>query len=205
MYLNPFRRHKYESIEDAVTHARHCTSVYVYPCNRDIAGWGEEFLKLQALRELYLQADNAIFYDYSIVLPAEIGKLHKLKKLTLLNFPLTSFPEWIMDLRDLEYLMVRGNDITEIPKDITRLNKLRRLRIENCKLATLPAELSEMHHLKHLGLCDTRLADINVSMFPPKLKSINFAGTGCYRITDLQQLQLQLPNTRIIPNLTGSL
>ena len=160
---------------------------------------GQDFLKLERLTELYIQGDPVIYGDNCFELPTEIGQLKNLQRLTLLNLPLKSFPDWIMNLTNLRFLIIRGTDATFIPESIKFLSKLKTLRVENCNLQILPVALSEMHQLKYLGLCDTRLKEIKATMFPVSLKTLDFSGTGCYDLNDLRELKSELKQTRVHP------
>jgi Leucine-rich repeat (LRR) protein len=141
---------------------------------------GNSFLKLTNLSELFIQGHTSIFYDKEFVLPEEIGNLTGLKKLSLLNLPIAEFPIWITNLKDLEYLMIRGTDLVMLPGSIRQLTKLKTLRIENCPLATLPIELSELTRLKQLGLSDTKVTALDKYSLPHSLRRISLAGTSLF-------------------------
>jgi hypothetical protein len=161
--------------------------------------WGPELLRLRRLRELYLQGDPGIYYRTDFTLPAEIGALHTLRKLELLNLPI-DFPEWIMHLTNLRYLMVRGTNATAVPDWIVHLKRLHTLRVENCDLQSLPHTLRQMDNLRHLGLVHTQLLpNISPDQLPRNLKSLDILDSGQYEPADLAQLRKASKGTSINP------
>ncbi len=162
--------------------------------------WGPELSRLRHLRELFLQGDPSIYYLTDFTLPTEIGALRTLRRLELLNLPV-DFPEWIANLTDLRYLMVRGTDVREVPDWIVRLKKLHTLRVENCDLQSLPSTLRQMDNLRHLGLCHTPLLpSLSPEQLPRHLKSLDVLNSGCYQRADLWQLKQTIRGMSINPN-----
>lgn len=197
--MNPFRKKKFSNLEDAVKQSNDCRVLSLIMLDHNLVDKDTDFSKLKNLRELYIQG-NPIIYDLAdFDLPSTIGQLMKLEVLSLLNLPLKIFPHWITTLTNLEYLMVRGTDVTKIPESISELKNLKTLRVENCALAELPKSLNRMDKLSKLELCDTRLIDLNSSLFPKNLKHLDFSGTGCYDPLDLEKLHSELKNTKIYP------
>ena len=135
----------------------------------DISACGHQFLNFTKLKHLFIQSE-VFKFD---MLPEEIGQLHTLKRLEILNFNYTSFPKWILKLENLEHLLLRGNDITQIPIEIIRLKKLKTLRIENCKLQYLSATFHQFNSLTKLSLVDNfHLQDIDPNHLPKGLTSL---------------------------------
>lgn len=176
-----------------------CRRLVVYAVDHRLQEWRPIFLQLTHLQELHLQGSSRIYDSTTFSLPVEIGQLRTLKRLTLLNLPI-EFPAWIADLPQLRALTVRGTNLITIPAWISQLSRLHTLRIENCDLAVLPETLREMSNLRELGFSDTRLRNFSPTQFPPHLRAINFAGSGCWRRSDLRQLQKALPNTKVYPD-----
>lgn len=167
--------------------------------DESVLQWGPELQRLRCLRKLHLQGDLSLCDSKDFSLPTEIGELHTLRTLTLLNLPI-SFPEWIAQLTNLRYLMVRGTNTTKIPEWIIRLKKLHTLRVENCDLQALPDTLRQMDNLRHLGLVHTRqLQNIRPEQLPKRLKSLDILDSGQYEPADLEQLRQALKGTRINP------
>jgi hypothetical protein len=190
---------RYTSLPHTLPWPSLCRRLVVYAVDHQVQEWGPKFLQLVNLRALHLQGDSSIYDSTTFSLPAEIGQLRTIKQLSLLNLPI-DFPAWIADLPNLRALMVRGTNLTSIPPWIQQLSHLHTLQIENCDLTVLPETLRKMNNLRELGLCDTRLRDFSPAQFPPQLRSINFAGSGCWRRSDLRQLQKALPSTKVYPD-----
>ncbi|MFD2943014.1 leucine-rich repeat domain-containing protein [Flavobacterium notoginsengisoli] len=186
-------------MDEALKNPENCKKLSLMSYNQNLKDKGEIFSKFINLEILEIQAETSIYYLDDFELPAVIGNLKKLKKISVLNFPLKTFPEWIFEIESLQYLMLRGTDITEIPDLISRLKKLKTLRIENCPLNKIPRTLSLLKNLKILGLSDTRLTNLTWNLFPSNLKEINFCGTGIYKKEDLEYLKTKLPKTKIFP------
>ncbi|MCV2484920.1 hypothetical protein OD917_08305 [Flavobacterium sp. SH_e] len=194
-----FRKTKFSSLAEASKKPKNCIKLSLHFYDQNLKDKGEIFSKFVNLEVLEMQADPSIYYLDDFEIPSEIRNLKKLKKISVLNFPLKFFPEWIFEIKSLQYLMLRGTDITEIPDSIYRLEKLKTLRVENCKLNRIPKTLNQMKNLKILGLSDTVLTDFSISLFPQNLKEINFSGTGVYKKEDLEHLKAKMPRTRIYP------
>jgi leucine-rich repeat protein SHOC2 len=192
-----FTRH-YTSLPQQLTWPSLCRSLSVNAVDERLQTWGKQLLQLSHLQSLYLQGDYRIYDSTSFTLPTEIGQLQTLKRLVLLNLPI-DFPPWIANLPNLRYLMVRGTNLTTIPPWIPQLSQLRILAVENCNLTVLPETLRRMPQLRELWLADTRLRDLSPVQFPPNLRFLSFAGSGCYQHSDLSHLQQALERTRIIP------
>jgi len=132
-----------------------------------------EFLKFTNLRSLDIQTE----VSHAPYLPKEIGALKTLTRLSILNVSFEAFPEWILNLTNLEYLRVRGCEITEIPSGIKNLQKLKALRTENCEIYDLPVQLKEMPNLKYLSLTDTKIRVLNIGNLPPNLETLGIIMT----------------------------
>ncbi|MEE1896724.1 hypothetical protein GN157_08475 [Flavobacterium rakeshii] len=126
-----------------------------------------DFAQFINLRELYIH----MWIDAEDSLLHTIGSLTKLKKLLLLNVSFKEFPEWIFNLVNLEYLMVRGNNLNYVPNGISALKKLHTLRIENCELKFLPHDLFMLDSLKELSVVHTPVA-IFPDMLPKNIREL---------------------------------
>jgi Leucine-rich repeat (LRR) protein len=190
---------RYTSLPHTLPWPSLCRRMVVFAADHQVQDWGPKLLQLTHVQDLHLQGSSSIYDSTTFSLPAEIGQLRTLKRLTLLNLPI-DFPAWIANLSNLRYLVVRGTNLTTMPSWIHQLSRLHTLRVENCDLTVLPKTLQGMNNLRELGLCDTRLRDFSPAQFPPHLRSLNFAGTGCWRRNDLRQLQRALPGTKVHPD-----
>jgi hypothetical protein len=197
MYI--FQKTTFSSLTEASENAKNCRTLKLLFYDQNLKNQGEIFSKFINLEVLEMQADPSIYNLDDFEFPTEIASLKKLKKISFLNFPLKTFPEWIFDTECLQYLMIRGSDIDTIPDSISRLQKLKTLRIENCPLAKIPETLNQMKGLEILGFSDTKLTDLSWDLFPCNLKEINFSGTGVYEKEDLEYLKIKMTKTKIYP------
>lgn len=194
-----FKPRAFSSLANALAAPARCQRLYLF-AGESLEHTGTQWLSLSRLQELHIQGDTSkIFHSgFQFGLPSEIGRLQTLQRLVLLNLPI-DFPEWIANLTNLRYLMVRGTDLTSIPTRISELKQLHTLRVENCDLATLPATLPQMSSLRELGLVDTRLLDFSPAHIPPSLKYLDLIGSACMTQPKLAQLQAALKDTRVHP------
>ena len=151
-----------------------------------------------------------------IALPAEIGKLYKLKvfqfggnlkidipkeiselknliKIDLNSSELTSIPEVLFDLANLKEFYLRNNNLTVLPSDIGRLDKLRILDLDNNFLSQLPDELFNLVGLEELFLRNNNLMSLageigNLQHLNGLYLSLNKIKTMPYQIGDLKNL-----------------
>ena len=143
-----------------------------YGVNTDYLGhvnriyfWGNNLMgyipkEIADLTELeYLQLNNnAVVPSEFKPLPEELGKLKKLKSLSLQGYTFDGkIPDFLFDnLPDLESLSFSNTFNTDpqpFPQGVTKLKKLQTLIINNAKLSgTLPAEIGYLYDLKTLIL-----------------------------------------------------
>jgi hypothetical protein len=110
----------FNSLEETTRNPGRCKKLNLLFVKMDFADAGPRLLALKNLRELFIQGDHSIFDNDEFTVPPEIGELTKLRRLSLLNVPLRTWPTWILKLRVLEYLMIRGTDIDSIPPAFRR-------------------------------------------------------------------------------------
>ncbi|KUJ50729.1 leucine-rich repeat domain-containing protein [Chryseobacterium sp. JAH] len=195
MYL--FKKTKFSLLNDAIQNPKNCKKLSLIFIKHNLKHEGAIFSKLVNLKVLEIQADPIIYDLDDFELPEEIANLKKLKKISLLNLPFQTFPQWTTNIKSLKYLMIRGNKISSIPDSICQLHNLKTLRIENCKLNKLPTTLSQMQNLRILGLSDTDLIDLSPELFPNNLKEINLSGRQKYELHELENLKNTMKKTKI--------
>ena len=194
-----FRKTNFSSLIEASKNPKSCKKLTLTLYDQNLKDQGEIFSKLINLETLEIQAEPSIYYLEDFDFPTQIENLKKLKKVSFLNLPLKTFPEWVLNSKSLQYLMLRGHDIEIIPDSISRLEKLKTLRIENCPLFKIPKTLNQMKSLQILGFSDTKLTDLSPNLFPCNLKEISFTGTGKYKKEDLEYLKTKMTKTKIYP------
>jgi GMP synthase (glutamine-hydrolysing) A subunit len=113
-----------------------------------------ETLDVETTEELDLSEKNLMF------LPANIGKLINLKRLTLNRNHLTHLPAEIGNLTKLNYLAIYGGQLETLPPEIGKLINLTYLAVYGNKLKSLPPEIGNLKWLETLALDNNRLEEI---------------------------------------------
>ncbi|XP_066264980.1 leucine-rich repeat and death domain-containing protein 1-like isoform X2 [Branchiostoma lanceolatum] len=88
--------------------------------------------------------------------------------LDLSNQGLTSIPEEVFDITDLEILDVANNKLTCIPEAIGRLQKLRALDARGNMLTSLPQAIGSLQQMRILYIDDNQLTEV-----PPGVCSLS--------------------------------
>ncbi|QEI08204.1 DUF1963 domain-containing protein [Pigmentiphaga aceris] len=83
-------------------------------------------------------------------IPAALAELRGLQKLYLTLSQITSIPEAVLALPELEYCVLSHNHLAHLPAHITP--SLRSLSVDDNQLATLPEVLAELPALKYLNI-----------------------------------------------------
>lgn len=121
----------------------------------------EELDSLVHLESLTIQfSNNSKEAETFTEIPTPIKYLKNLKSLHLWGISaVTKFPEWIGDLRELEFLMLSGSKAEGIhPYTLQYLSKLKYCYLENNKLESAPKSIPD--HLEVLHLDGNQLTDI---------------------------------------------
>jgi Leucine-rich repeat (LRR) protein len=192
-----FRPRLISSLPEALA-AFKCRRLLIW-VDEEFQSSGKQLLQLTHLRELLLHGKSSIFDYPNFILPVEIGQLRTLRKLTLLNLPVT-LPEWITQLSELRELTARGTDLIQIPNWISQLQHLDYLHLGNCQLQDLPETFCQMNSLRHLAFADIQLREIRPEQFPLHLKTLEFTGGGSYKSHEVQELKQALRGTKIYCN-----
>ena len=83
-------------------------------------------------------------------LPESIGRLSNLQELIISNNNLISLPESIGKLYNLQELYLHNNNLTELPESIGSLYNLKYLNVSDNKLTSLPESIQSLSNLKTL-------------------------------------------------------
>lgn len=103
-----------------------------------------------------LRLDYNEFQD----LPAEIGKLTKLKELYLNNNHFSQIPQIIFNLNRLERLDISTNKISEIPPEIQNLRNLKVLKVVNNQVSNFPMEMGNLTSLETLDASFNKISEL---------------------------------------------
>jgi hypothetical protein len=139
----------------------------------NLSGSLKQFAKLKSIHSLVITGSPDIEYDklFSALaaldlkelklednslstLPASLGKLAGLEKLSVINNDCRS-AEDVAAIGKLDHLLdlnLSANDLKELPDTICRLTALKQLDVSNNKLAALPAGLAKLKNLNELYL-----------------------------------------------------
>lgn len=124
----------------------------------DWEGFPEQILAHPQLEILLL--DGKYPKERKLEIPADIGKLSKLKVLSATYTTLHHLPIEIGQLSELEKLDLSWTSIHKLPKEIGQLKKLRWLRIFTSPLNHLPREIGTLSSLEKLELGSTHIAHL---------------------------------------------
>jgi len=103
-----------------------------------------------------------------IRLPPEIGQLRQLRYLGLSNNQLTQIPPEIGKLRQLQRLYLYNNQLTQIPPEVGQLQQLQCLFLHNNQLTQIPPEIGQLQQLRELYLHYNQITQI-----PPEIGQLH--------------------------------
>jgi Protein tyrosine and serine/threonine kinase/Leucine rich repeat len=132
-------------------------------------------------------------------LPADLGRLHKLKIIFLSNNNFEEVPEVLADCLNLSmvgfksnkirvlgenilplnvrWLILTDNQLERLPKSIGRLEKLQKLMLAGNQLRSLPDEMAACQNLELIRLAANRLESLPNWLFSlPRLSWLAYAG-----------------------------
>lgn len=121
---------------------------------------------------------------------------------------LTSIPEVVFGLLDLEELLLIGNKLEEIPEVILKLSKLQNLYLSNNHLNAFPEVLGKMKQLKFLDLGGNKITSIpeiicelkELEHFELKRSELVTIPEVVFKVTWLKSLYLDENNISYIPD-----
>lgn len=146
--------------------------------------------KLKNLEELKLGGKLTGFPDI-------FNGLNHLKHVNIAENALTTLPQSLFNLPQLEYLNASGNKIRELPKQFACKN-LRVLDLSYNKLVSLPADMMRLQHLEKIDLTNNNLTTLPAgwqnlrSLKDLKLTAnyLNSTPSGIEKLTGLESLDL---------------
>ena len=93
------------------------------------------------------------------------------KEIILNHQNLTSFPEELLPLKNLEYINIHSNDFRRIPSEIYKFQKLKKLYIGYNKIKELPERIGSIKTLESLAINGNELTDLPDTLLAlPNLK-----------------------------------
>jgi internalin A len=93
-------------------------------------------------------------------LPAIIGEAHTVEKLILDNNNLSSLPEDLLFLKNLNTIHLRNNQFTEIPLFLAKMNDLRQLKLGRNEIAEISPDIQYMNKLQVLSVWGNKLTNL---------------------------------------------
>lgn len=197
-----FKPKLYNSIGQTLRSPAKVKHLWLQAFEKDLNQYASDFSRLVNLQSLDIHTS----IGHPAFLPSEIGSLSQLigslsqlKRVKILNVLFEEFPEWILQLTNLEHLYIRGCEITSLPDAIANLTNSKELRIENCSLTALPYTLNQLTDLKTLSVIITPLETVPISVLPLSLKTLDVSFTPlCQDKPRLQKLITELPGVRVL-------
>ncbi|CAH1251193.1 RIPK2 [Branchiostoma lanceolatum] len=119
--------------------------------------------------------------------------------LDLSNQGLTSIPEEVFDITDLEVLNVSNNKLTCIPEAIGRLQKLSLLYANGNMLTSLPQAIGSLQQLTHLYIHNNQLTEVpsgvcslsNLEVFTVSNNNLSTLPPGVEKLQKLRELYIR--------------
>jgi hypothetical protein len=105
----------------------------------------EALAGIEALREVRISWTHDTLFH---AVPASIGRLTRLERLSLAGDSLDALPEEIGNLRNLRYLDISQNRLRKLPLSITTLPALETINFSYNKMCTLPEAFFRMESLE---------------------------------------------------------
>ena len=113
------------------------------------------------LRELYTGPGEYASFGYELrSLPASIGDLPHLVRLSLSANRLEQLPETITALSELRVLELYNNLLRQLPQSISRMERLEVLHLRGNRLTEIPESVLELPRLEGLFVADNPLAQV---------------------------------------------
>lgn len=142
--------------------------------------------KLKKLKKLTLSGGYMESEDIS----ESLRDLHDLKELRLTNKTLHTIPDFIGNIKSLEILGLRHNRLTELPDTIENLTNLREILLGFNMFDKMPDQLRNLKKLEVIDMASNRLTEI-----PDWIGELN----------NLKELDLSLNHIESLPESIGSL
>lgn len=117
------------------------------------------------------------------VLPPDIGKLKKIRKIAILDSNLSKIPPEIEELKELKELYVESTNLTELPEEIWNLENLSDISLAANKLNNLSPHIARLKGLKDLSI------DFNpISELPEEIWTLHNLNALTFSYTHITEL-----------------
>ncbi len=134
-------------------------------------------------------------------------------ELNLIGFGLTSLPQSLFQLTQLQKLNLLGNQLNELPKEIEQLKNLQKLDLENNQLNELPKEIGQLKNLQKLDLRENQLNELpkeigqlkNLQTLDLRENQLNELPEEIAQLKNLQTLSLYNNQLNELPKEIGQL
>jgi len=155
--------------------------------NQDLSEIPDEVFQFKNLRKLYL-AGNAI-----TSLPQRIANLDQLELLDLSNNKITDLRAKVFNLKKLKTLIINNNRIKKLPKQIGNLNRLEKLICAGNLLETLPDEISLLEKLRILNVSNNPIRE-----FPQAILTLSNLDTLYLNKSRLEKLPISEMDQKLL-------
>ena len=129
-------------------------------------------------------------------IPKEIAQLPQLRILGLNQNQLSSFPEILTHLTELEELELAGNLLEALPFSFSQFSQLRKLDLSNNRLSVFPEVLLRLDSLEELNLSNNQLQKLPKSIH--RLKKLRNLNLNQNRITKIPVSFTELSNLNFL-------
>jgi len=140
-----------------------------------------------------------IFSNKSLdIIPNCIGNLKNLELLELRRNQLSSLPESFGNLQNLQGLHLSNNQISSLPESIGNLQNLQNLVLSSNQLTTLPDSFGNLQNLQNLVLSSNQLSSLpeSIKNLKDNLKILLLSG-NYFSLEERAKIEEWLPNTDI--------
>lgn len=142
--------------------------------------------QLQGLQKIVIESTEIKYY------PEAINQLFNLTHLELHNmYKTTVLPKSMGKLRKLKYLSIKHTALSDLPPSMKRLQQLEELVLVYNKFTALPAVINKLKGLKKLNISSNKIKE--TPEFSSRLKQLESIDLGYNKITNFPTTTLQLP------------
>lgn len=104
--------------------------------------------------------------------PSSVCKHTNIKTLRARNIGLTSLPECLGELKNMEKLYINSNSFEELPDVFGSMQKLEVLDVSNNNLKKLPASIYTLTHLKKIFISGNQLSESDIKKLEESLPDV---------------------------------